>query len=325
MTAAPWTPWVPLPGVRDLSGAELLAVRAGGLRLVVELSGPTDGAPLLLIPGLGMQLTDWPAGLVAQLGAAGFRVINPDLRDFGLSQPMDDLGRVRVHAAAFSGLMGLRPDAPYTLPDLADDAVNLLDALGVERAHVCGASMGGMVAQHLAARHPERLHSLALLMTTSGSPWLPRGHPLVLQQMFRKPPKDPDALLAHFEYLHELIDSPAWPEAPAERRVRVQAALQRCWRPRALERQAVAVMADGDRSPLLRRIALPTLVVHGSADRLVPPAAGRDLARRIRGAVLDEIAGLGHNFPSAVWPRLVAGLCALARRAGDDRTAVPAG
>ncbi|HMX12041.1 MAG TPA: alpha/beta fold hydrolase [Burkholderiaceae bacterium] len=290
MTAAPWTPWVPLPGVRDLSGAELLAVRAGGLRLVVELSGPTDGAPLLLIPGLGMQLTDWPAGLVAQLGAAGFRVINPDLRDFGLSQPMDDLGRVRVHAAAFSGLMGLRPDAPYTLPDLADDAVNLLDALGVERAHVCGASMGGMVAQHLAARHPERLHSLALLMTTSGSPWLPRGHPLVLQQMFRKPPKDPDALLAHFEY----------------------------------ERQAVAVMADGDRSPLLRRIALPTLVVHGSADRLVPPAAGRDLARRIRGAVLDEIAGLGHNFPSAVWPRLVADLCALVRHAGDDRVAPPA-
>lgn len=313
-----------LPGARALPGAELLAVQAGRLRLVVELSGPADGAPLLLIPGLGMQLTDWPAGLVEALGSAGFRVINPDPRDFGLSQPMDDLGRVHVHAAAFSGLMGLRPDAPYTLPDLAEDAVNLLDALGIARTHVCGASMGGMVAQHLAARHPQRLHSLALLMTTSGSPWLPRGHPLVLQQMFRKPPKDPDALLAHFVHLHELIDSPAWPEAPAERRARVQAALQRCWRPRALERQSVAVMADGDRSPLLRRITLPTLVVHGTADRLVPPAAGRDLARRIHGALLDEIAGLGHNFPSAIWSRLVADLSALARRAGDNRVAPPA-
>jgi len=315
----------PLPGARALPGAELLAVQTGGLRLVVECSGPGGGAPLLLIPGLGMQLTDWPAGLIQALGAAGFRVICPDLRDFGLSQSMDDLGHVRVHAAAFSSLMGLRPDAPYTLPDLAEDAVNLLDALGIERAHVCGASMGGMVAQHLAASHPQRLHSLALLMSTSGSPWLPRGHPLVLQQMFRPPPKDPVALLAHFESLHELIDSPAWPEPPAERRARVAAALQRCWRPRALERQAVAVMADGDRSALLRHIALPTLVVHGKADRLVPPAAGRDLARRIHGAQLDEIDGLGHNFPSAVWPRLVAGLCALAQRAGDDRTAVPAG
>lgn len=305
-----------LPPARHLPGASTLAVQAGGLRLVVEQSGPADGMPLLLIPGLGMQLTDWPTGLVAQLGAAGFRVICADPRDMGLSQPMDELGRAPVHTAAITSLFGLRPKSAYSLADLAQDASHLLDALGIDSAHVCGASMGGMVAQHLAVDHPQRVRSLTLMMSTSGSPWLPRGDAQVLQQMFKHPPPRArfEALVEHFARMHRAIGSPAWPEPEEELIERVRAGLLRSYRPRALERQAVAVMADGDRSALLPLIHSPTLVIHGGADLLVPPAAGRDLARRIHGAVLDEVDGMGHDFPRALWPRFVAGLQSVARR-----------
>lgn len=306
-----------LPSARALPGAQTWAVQAGGITLAVELSGPPGGAPLLLVPGLGMQLTDWPAGLVAELGAAGFCVICADPRDLGLSQPMDDLGRAPVHATVLTQMFGLRSRVPYTLADLAQDAVHLLDALGIGRAHVCGASMGGMVAQHLAASHPQRLRSLTLMMSSSGSPWLPRGHPQVLQQMFSRPPPRAhfDELVAHFARLHRSIGSPNWPEPEQELEARVRTGLLRAYRPQALERQAVAVMADGDRSPLLRHITAPTAVIHGGADPLVPPAAGRDLAKRIQGAVLDEIPGMGHDFPEALWPRFVADLLSVARRA----------
>lgn len=290
-----------------------MQMHVGGLRLEVDLQGPADGTPLLLIQGLGMQLTDWPEGLVRMAVDAGFRVIRYDPRDIGLSTPLDHLGRTPVAGAAVTMTMGafwgVKPRPAYTLADLADEASGLLKALGLARAVVVGMSMGGIVAQHLARLHPQQVTGLGLMMTTSGSPWLPRMDHRVAQALFAPPPSRHhfEPLVHHHLAVHRLIASPAFPEDPKALHARVAAGLRRSFRPQAVERQVVAVMADGDRSPWLKALAVPCLVVHGQADRMVPAAAGRDLARRIPGARHEEIPGLGHDLPEAPWPRFVAG------------------
>jgi pimeloyl-ACP methyl ester carboxylesterase len=288
---------------------------ANGIGIEIDDQGLPAGEPLLLIMGLGMQLTGWPDELVQMLVSRGFRVLRMDNRDAGLSQGFDQLGVPSVPAAAVRHALHLPVKSPYAIADMAADALGVLDALGIARAHVCGASMGGMIAQHLAARHPQRVKSLTLIMTTSGSRRLPQPGWAVQRALMSRPASSsPEAVATHLMGVLQVIGSPAYPPDPAALRQRLEAAARRAWRPMGTMRQLVAVAADGDRSALLPLIAAPTHVIHGEADPLVPVAAGRDLVQRIRGATGDFIAGMGHDLPQQLLPRMAEGITTNARR-----------
>jgi pimeloyl-ACP methyl ester carboxylesterase len=294
-----------------------MKVSAGGVQLEVEDHGPPNGEPLVLIMGLGMQLVAWPDGLVELLVARGFRVIRFDNRDIGLSQRFDDLGVPNLPLVAMKAALGLPVHAPYAIADLADDTAALLDALGLASAHVCGASMGGMVAQHLAARHAARVRSLTLMMTTSGARRLPQPSLRVRAALIGRPARlDVDALVDHYVHLLHVIGSPGFPPDEAELRERLELSIRRSFRPRAVARQIAAIAADGDRSALLARVAAPTAILHGAADPLIPVAAAHDLAAKIAGASVEVIPGWGHDLPRELWPRqaeVIAGVAARSR------------
>ena len=283
-----------------------MRIDAQGTAIEVDDRGPRDGPPLLMIMGLGMQLTGWPDEFADLLVARGFRVARFDNRDAGLSQGFDDRGTPNLALAGIRYALHLKVPTAYSLADMADDALGVLDALGIARAHVCGASMGGMIAQHLAARHPDRVLSLTLMMTTSGGRDLPQPSARVRRALLGRPDgRDADAVVRHLQRVFAVIGSPGYPPDPAALESRLRAAVQRAWRPAGTARQICAVMSDGDRRALIRRIAAPTAVIHGADDPLVRVEAGRELARLIPGALLDEIPGMGHDLPSELWARFV--------------------
>ncbi len=288
-----------------------MKIAANGLQIEIDDQGPPDGEPLLLIMGLGMPLVGWPEELVADLVARGYRVIRLDNRDAGLSQGFEAAGVPSLARASLRYLLRLRVrvHSPYTLDDMASDALGVLDALGITSAHLCGASMGGMIAQHIAARQPERVKSLGLIMTTSGARGLPQPSFAVRQALLKRPRSRALAdVVAHLEGLLQLIGSPQYRPDPARQRQRLEAMVRRAWRPDGTARQLLAVAADGDRSALLGRIRARTLVIHGQADALVPVAAAHDLQRKIAGAAADIIPGMGHDLPLALLPRLAAAI-----------------
>ena len=293
-----------------------MQIVANGLGIEVDDQGPANGEPLLLIMGLGMQLIAWPQELVQLLISRGFRVLRMDNRDAGLSTGFDHLGKPKVAAAALRYTLHLPVEAPYTLGDMARDAVGVLDALGIQRAHICGASLGGMVAQHVAAEHAARVKSLTLIMTTTGARRLPQPSLRVRAALLSRPQgRDVDAIVAHLQGLLAVIGSPAYPPQADVLEARLRASAQRAWRPAGTARQLIAVAADGDRSALLPRIQAPCCVIHGEADPLVPVAAGRDLAARIAGAQADFIPGMGHDLPQALLERMADDIAQNARRA----------
>lgn len=287
-----------------------MRLSANGVQIETEVHGPEGGEPLLMIMGLGMQLIAWPDGLVEQLVAHGFRVIRYDNRDVGLSQSFDDLGVPNLPAAALLHKLRLPVRAPYQLADLARDAVGVLDALGIARAHVCGASMGGMIAQHLGFAHGQRLKSLTLMMTSSGHRSLPRESLKVRRALLSRPRRAAtpeqkfENVLDHYAALYGVIGSPGYPAEPRALRERIAQGVRRAFRPQAVARQLVAIAADRHRAERLSRIAAPTLVIHGQDDPLIPVAAAHDLARRIPGARLATIPGWGHDLPEPLWPQL---------------------
>jgi pimeloyl-ACP methyl ester carboxylesterase len=292
-----------------------MQISANGIAIEVDDLGLPQGQPLLLIMGLGMQLTNWPEDMVQGLVARGFRVLRMDNRDIGLSQHFDHLGVPNVALGALRHMLHLPVAAPYRLADMADDAVGVLDALGLASAHVCGASMGGMIAQHMAVRHPQRVRSLTLIMTTSGSRRLPQPGMHVRRALIRRPAdRSVASIAAHIEGVLRVIGSPAYPPDPQRLHEAVTASVQRSWHPAGTARQLMAVVADGDRSSLLPRIAAPTRVIHGRDDPLVPVAAGNELALRIPGAVADIIPGMGHDLPMQLLPRIVEGIADNAAR-----------
>jgi pimeloyl-ACP methyl ester carboxylesterase len=294
-----------------------MKISANGVSIEVDDQGPPGGVPLLMIMGLGMQLVAWPDDLVQMLVARGFRVIRFDNRDIGLSQHFDHFGTPNLAWAGIRFALHARLRSPYTLRDMADDARGVLDALNIRSAHVCGASMGGMIAQHLAAAHPERVSSVTLVMTTAGARSLPQPAMAVRQAMLRRPAgADLGSVVAHFERLVGVIGSPGYPPDPERLRQRLRASIERSYHPAGTARQLMAVMADGDRTALLPRIRVPASVIHGEADPLVPVAAGRHLLQHLPpGAQSDFIPGMGHDLPVALLPRLAAGIANNAARA----------
>ena len=297
-------------------GATDMQIIANGLQIEVDIQGPEHGEPILLIMGLGMQLIGWPDELVQMLVQRGFRVIRHDNRDVGLSQGFDRLGVPNVMVEALRHRLRMRVRAPYQLADMAADALGVLDALGIAHAHLCGASMGGMIAQHIAAKHPRRVKSLTLIMTTSGARGLQQARPQVARVLMSRP-QQPDAktYMAHMSHVLSVIGSPGYPPDPQRLQQRLMASFQRAYRPAGTARQLVAVVADGDRSPLLQRIAAPTRVIHGEADPLVPVPAAHDLVLKIPGAVADIVPGMGHDLPLPLLPRIAEGIVQNAARA----------
>ncbi len=291
-----------------------MRVVANGIGIEVDDQGLPSGEPLLLIMGLGMQLIGWPQELVQMLVSRGFRVIRLDNRDAGLSQGFDHLGVPNLAVEALRHTLHLPVRSAYRVSDMAADALGVLDALGITSAHVCGASMGGMIAQHLAARHPQRVRSLTLMMTTTGSRRLPQPSLRVRGALLSRPDSSsPAALVAHLEKLLGLIGSPAYPPDRERLRQRLDETVRRAFRPAGTARQIAAIAADGDRSALVAQIRARTLVIHGDADPLVPVAAGHDLLKRIPGATADFVPGMGHDLPLQLLERYADHITRLAR------------
>lgn len=290
-------------------------VVANGIGIEVDDQGPPGGPAVLLIMGLGMQLLAWPEELVQDLVSRGFRVIRLDNRDAGLSQGFDELGKPNLALAALRYSLRLPVASAYRLQDMAADCLGVLDALGVARAHVCGASMGGMIAQHLAVRHPTRVKSLTLIMTTTGARHLPQPSLRVRSALMSRPSgQDAEAVVAHLQRVVSLIGSPRYPSDPARLQQRLHASVARAWRPAGTARQLAAVVADGDRTVLVQNLRQPTWVIHGEDDPLVPAAAGQELVRLIPGAQADFIPGMGHDLPAQLLPRIAQGIAHNASR-----------
>lgn len=277
-------------------------IQANGIELACDVQGDPGGEPLLLIAGLGLQLISWPEEFCATLVSQGFRVIRFDNRDSGLSSKMDHFGKPNLPLAFFKSMFQMPLFSGYTVYDMANDAIGLLDALGIEKAHIVGASMGGIIAQIIAARQPQRTRTLTSIMSTTGRIGLPGPTLAVSNVLFSRPDdtRDVNSVIDHFVRLFRAIGSPAYPTPDALLRKRVAASVRRNVCARGTTRQMLAVASSGDRTAQLRTIAAPTLIIHGIDDPLVPVAAGRDTARAIPGALLHEVDGMGHDFPPAL-------------------------
>ncbi len=271
----------------DIAGtvAETIAetkARVGDLDIAYRRRGAPDAPAMILIRGLGTQMTEWSPVLIDALVAGGLQVVIFDNRDVGASSKLT---------------------RSYELADMAADVAGLLDALRIERAHIFGISLGGMVAQLVAVRFPERVRSLISVMSSSGAPGLPTASADIRAAMVEQP-QGRDAIIGHDAANRQLFGSPAYPETQAQRLAMAEAVYERCYCPEGVQRQLQAAVADGSRVERLKTISVPTLVIHGAEDPLLPPACGVDTARHIPGSELAIIAGMGHNIPDALAPEL---------------------
>lgn len=292
-------------------------VQTNGVTIEYETFGPEDGAPMLLVMGLGCQLTRWPPALIDRLTARGFRVIRFDNRDVGLSTHFHEAGAPNLPEVAGIALSGGTPPAPYTLDDMAADAAGLLDHLGVRRAHLVGVSMGGMIAQSFALAWPDRVLSLTSIMSSTGELHLPQPTPEAAAVMVTPypNPKDRDAYAAHGVRVWNVIGSPAYPPDPAVVAERVLADLDRAYDPAGFARQLAAIYASGQRGERLKSLDIPTVVLHGDQDPLVPVECGRATAAAIPGAELRIVEGMGHDLPPQLYDVIVDAIVSAAGRA----------
>ncbi|HYF22195.1 MAG TPA: alpha/beta hydrolase [Caulobacteraceae bacterium] len=286
-------------------------VRANGIDVEYESFGPDDAEPMLLVMGLGYQLTRWPEAFVRLLVERGnLRVIRFDNRDVGLSSKMDHAGPLNA-AQLFGERMQGRPIAPpYTLDDMARDAVGLLDALKIDRAHVVGASMGGMIAQLIAADHPARVKSLTSIMSTTGNPLVGQPTPEAFMALATPapPPSDEAAFVAHALRVARVISGPGYPLDEQAWTERVLADAKRSYHPPGFVRQLAAIWAAPDRTEKLRTITAPTVVIHGELDPLVQPDGGRATAAAVPGAEMVSLPRMGHSLPVELYDELAAAI-----------------
>lgn len=294
-------------------------VRSQDIELEAEGLGDPAAPAVLLIRGLGTQLTQWPRSLLDGLLARGLRVIRFDNRDVGLSDKLGARRRPPLADVARAVARGEQPDVPYTLADMADDAVAVLDHFGVARGHAVGVSLGGMVVQHLAARHPDRIATAISVMSTSGAPGLPPPTARALDALYASPedPNDRECVIRHAMAGQRAFQGSAFQRSEAELRRYCEEAFDRCHEPEGLARQLLAVTVDGSRAELLAGIRVPFHVIHGSDDPLIPIACGADTAQRVPGARLEVIEGLGHDLTPAAGPVLTEAITRFIADRGD--------
>ena len=285
-----------------------------GIEIFYEDRGDPSAEVILLVMGLGAQMTLWPDELVAALVGDGFRVIRYDNRDIGLSQKFEGKRAPSPPVQVLRKKIGFPAKVPYTLKDMADDGIGLLDALGIARAHIVGASMGGMIAQLMAVHHGERLASLTSIMSTTGNGKLPQAEKHAIDALVAPiQSMEEESLVAHGLNIAKNIGSPGFPFDPEQQRERVLLNMRRSVYPAGLPRQLAAIIDDGCRRSRLASVTVPTLVMHGEADPLVKLEAGEDTAKHISGARLVTIPGWGHDLPIALIPRIASEIAGHAR------------
>ena len=288
----------------------------GPVELVYETIGDSSGEPLLLVMGLGMQLIHWDRELCELFAERGFHVIRFDNRDAGLSTKVEGAVPNVMRLMA-----GMRVPVPYRLDDMASDAFGLLDHLGLERAHVVGTSMGGMIGQTMAIRRPERVLSLASMLSTTGDRRVGTPKLRVWSVLMRRAPNDRTEYIRYFERVFRLIGSPDYRAEGDHVRELAAATYDRCHYPAGTARQLAAILASGSRTAALRRLDVPTVVIHGRRDPLVPVRGGIATAKAIPGAELVTIPGMGHDMPRQLWPTFVDAIARNAERARSLRAA----
>ena len=300
--------------IRDVRHSEPAIAKANGIELVYDTFGDSDAPPLLLIMGLASQMIAWDDDFCGMLAARGYRVIRVDNRDIGLSTKCSQFGVPDLPTLMAQFMAGQPVIAPYTLRDMADDTVGLLDALGISTAHVAGASMGGAIAQEVAIRHPHRLRTLTSIMATSGDPALPPPKPEAMAALFAPTPTDLDGYIERYRRTWQVLRGPGSPLDEARDAERARQIHARGLNPPGVARQFAAILASGSRKQLLESIGIPTLVIHGDADPLVPVECGIDVANTVPDAKLLIIEGMGHALPISMWPRIVDGIAEHAAR-----------
>jgi pimeloyl-ACP methyl ester carboxylesterase len=306
----------PPPGAADQS--ESFCDVGGAIRLCYQRFGEQSDPPMLLIMGLGTQMIGWPDEFCAQLAAHGFHVVRFDNRDIGRS--------TRIHGAPPTPrqLLTRKIDPVlYDLGDMANDAAGLMGELEIAPAHVIGASMGGMIAQTLAARRPDSVRSLVSIMSNTGNRW--KGQPAfgIYRYLLRASPSDRAGYIEHMTQVFEAIGSRGLPFDKERVRDMVARSYDRGHDPAGPGRQLGAIIASGDRTAELRTIRTPTLVIHGSKDRMVAPSGGAATANAIPGAQLRIVEGMGHDLPEAAWPQLVDAITSHARAADQTAAGTP--
>lgn len=279
--------------------------QANGISLCYDIFGGADAEPLVLIMGLGAQMILWDDEFCQQLAGRGFRVIRFDNRDIGHSSKLSGGRPLRAWELLKLRLLGTPVAAPYRLTDMAQDTVGLLDALEIHRAHIVGASMGGMIAQLVAIHHPARLISLTSIMSTTGNPRLPQPTREASAMLFAPPPKTREEYIARFAATWRLLRAGSFPLDEAKDLERAERTFARGLNPAGVGRQLRAILASGSRNRQLGGVRVPTLVIHGAADPLVRPEAGRDTAESIPGAQLLMIDTMGHALPIPLWPQII--------------------
>ncbi|MEP7300793.1 MAG: alpha/beta hydrolase [Caldimonas sp.] len=279
--------------------------KANGIELCYDAFGDPDAPPMIMVMGLAAQMIAWDDEFCAGLAARGFRVIRFDNRDIGLSTRFEKAGLPDVQAAFMAAMQGRPVQAPYLLSDMADDVAGLMNALGIEKAHVVGASMGGAIGQTLAIRHPERLLSFTSIMATSGAPGLPPPTPQALAVLFKPTPTDQAAFFESYAQTWKVLRVGAFPLDEARDLSRAGQHFSRGLNPAGVARQLVAILASGSRKAALAAVRTPTLVIHGDVDPLVPVACGVDVAESIPGARLLIVKGMGHALPISMWPQII--------------------
>lgn len=281
-------------------------VTSNGIQIAYETHGDPSAPTVLMIMGLGGQLTMWPDELVTDLVAGGYRVITFDNRDIGLSHQHTGEKPPAILRQILLRRLGIKLKTPYALHDMAHDTIGLLDALKLDRVHLVGISMGGMIAQHVSAMVPDRVSSLTAIMTTTGNPKLPRPSGNVMKAMVRRgpPPTTRDAIIDLSVATFGVIGTPGEDHNTNGMRDRITRSYDRNYNPAGVARQMSAIVSAGDFRKHTRSIKAPTLVVHGSADPLVPIEGGRDIAKLVHGARLEVIEGMGHDVPPRFLPSI---------------------
>jgi len=290
---------------QEVIHSDLAKVAANGIEIIYDTFGEPTSPPLLLVSGLGMQLIGWDEEFCSELAVQGYWVIRFDNRDVGLSTRFDHLGIPDIPAIMQAPLTGEKVKPPYLLRNMAEDAVGLLDALGIGSSHIVGASMGGMIVQEMVIHHPERVLTMTSIMSSTGNPDLPPPKPEAMALLMEPAPEDRDDYIESSVRATQVLNGKGFPIDVDRVRRNAGFAFDRGLSPAGTSRQLAAIFFSGSRKEALMSVTVPTLIIHGDADPLVPVEGGIDTAEAITGAELLVIEGMGHDLPPKVWDQVI--------------------